>query len=189
MSTEPQTSLLQGVTYRDNLPIDWEVVSSLPCDGERHRLDRGNEDLLQTLLILDEPFQEGEEEGDGPGHGHLRYLEAKLDLLLSLVGEMLAAAVALPQAQPLQIGAQGLRVQVADKGAVQVGNLLKIRLFLDDKIPRPVQLYGQVQAVQSDGFTLRYTPLEPALQDLLDRYVFRQHRRAIALSRQAQKTQ
>jgi hypothetical protein len=189
MSDESQTSLLEGVTYRDNLPIDWEVVSALPGEGEQHRLNHSNEDLLQTLLILDEPYQDTEDEGEGPGHGHLRHLEAKLDLVLSLVGEMLAAAVVLPKPHPMQIGAQGLCLTTGGEGIVQVGNLLKMKLYLDSKIPRPLQLYAHVRAVDEGGFTLEYIPLEPVLQDLLDKYVFRQHRRAIASSRHTQKTQ
>jgi hypothetical protein len=185
MTADIPSPQLEGISYSDRLPIDWELVAAMPSEGELHRLQRSNEGILQTLLILDEPFLD-EEEGEVPTH--LRRLEAKVDLLVSLMGEMLATAVAMPSPHPVQISAQALAVESTGAKRVEAGNLLKIRLFLDSNIPRPLQLYGQVRAVQGESFILDYAPVEMALQDLLDKFVFRQHRRAIALSRHTQKS-
>ena len=64
--------------------------------------------------------------------------------------------------------------------------LLKIQLFLDPEFPRPLTLCAKLIDVQPQNFTVSFGPLEERLQDLLDKYVFRQHRRAIASSRKSE---
>jgi Atypical PilZ domain, cyclic di-GMP receptor len=174
---------LDGITYHDQLPFAWEFHSQLPSEGELHRLNCANEELLQTLLVLDEPTLDSEEETEGMGHEHWRRLEGKLNILLSLVGEMLTADAALPATHALQLGVAGLCVQGVNASTPQPGHILKVSLFLDPKFPRPLQLFAHVLEVNEKSFTLVYSALDAPVQDLLDRYVFRQHRRAIASSR------
>ena len=183
MDSDTHSSQLAGITYDDKLPVAWEILPELPSTGELHRLNSDNEKVLQILLILNESLQDSEEESDGPSQEHWRRMDAKLDLLLSLVGEMLTATVSLPDLHMLQLGVEGLCLHGIDIGSVQVGMLLKVTLFLDAKLPRPIQLFGHIRAVTKDSFTLSYCSLDARLQDLLDKHVFRQHRRAIASSR------
>jgi len=186
MSTEPQTCQLEGITYRDRLPVDWEILPELPSDGEQHRLNRTNEELFQNLLLLDEAPQDTEEKEEGIAQEHFRRLEAKLDLLLNMVSEMISAnGGGIPEPRTLNLGARGLCVhtQGGDLIGLHEGSLLKIRLYLDPQFPRPLDLCGHITALQADNFTVSYAHLEEALQSLLDKYVFRQHRRAVALAR------
>lgn len=186
MSSESTTCTLEGITYQDRLPVDWEVLPALPSDGEQHRLNRINEELLQNLLLLDEAPQDAEEKEEGGVQEHFKRLEAKLDLLLNLVSEMISAnGGGLPEPRTVNLGARGVCVhtQEGDLDSLHEGSLLKIRLYLDPQFPRPLNLCGHITAVQADCFTVSYTRLDEALQGLLDKYVFRQHRRAVALAR------
>lgn len=186
MNIEANPSQLVGITYSDELPIAWELHTQLPGDGEIHRLNCANEELLQTLLVLDEPTQDNEDETEGAGNEHWRRLEGKLNILLSLVGEMLTADSKLPAANEMQLGVSGLRVEGVTGNAIPTEQLLKIRLYLDPKFPRPLQLFAHVIAVNDDSMTLGYRAIDASVQDLLDKYVFRQHRRAIALARRGE---
>jgi hypothetical protein len=183
MNWTPDTPPLEGITYTDNLPLAWEQISDMPGDGELNRINRDNEDLLQALLILTEPLSEHEEEDEGPGSENLKRVEAKLNLMLGLLGEILLANYLLPDTWAVQVGTRGFSVHDKKGSDLSNDSLLKIKLYLDPKFPRPLLLYGRVQDVHDDGFALKYLPLEARLQDLLDKYVFRQHRRAVALSR------
>lgn len=185
MDIEPKTSLLEGITYTDSLPVDWEVLPALPGDGEQHRYNRANEELLENLLLRDEASQESEESEEGSGQEHFKRIETKLDLLLSLVTEMMTANGSLPQQHTLTLGARGLCVHghEQDLTPLKEGSLLRVRLFLDAQFPRPLDVYGHLVDVQADCFTVTYCPLGVHLQDLMDKMVFRSHRRAIALSR------
>lgn len=187
MSSHADLPPLDGITYKDRLPISWQRSSMLPSESEQHRIDRDNQELLEALLVLAEPAQDSEDEQESGDHNHLRRLDAKLNLLMSLVRELLAAAVTLPDEQMLQLGVHGLcidEVSATDLQNVQVESLLKIRLFLDPKFPRPLILFAHVSRVDKGSIILTYTPLAVVVQDLLDKHVFRYHRRAIALKRQ-----
>ncbi len=184
MNPHAEFSPLDGITYEDRLPVSWEVSPSLPSQSEQYRIDSDNQELLEALLILDEPIQNAEDEQEGVGQDHLRQLDVKLNLLMSLVRELLMAAVTLPDERSMQLGVQGLCIYDAENEDVQVGHLLKIRLFLDPRFPRPLVLHGHVSVIHDAAITLTYCPLGVTVQDFLDRYIFRHHRRAIAMTRQ-----
>lgn len=188
MTAESPDSPLQGISYRDQLPVTWQLLTALPSEGEQHRLDRANEELLHALLVRDEVHQENEDLEEGAGLEHYRRLEAKLDLLLGLVTEMLAARGGLPAAHDLTLGTKGLCIHVAaeEMSDLKEGNLLRIQLYLDVQLPRPLQIFGVLTAVEVDSFTVSFYPLQERVQDLLDKFVFRQHRRAIALRKRAE---
>jgi len=187
MHTESLNSLLDGITFDDYLPIDWEVLSELPSEGEQHRHHRASEELLQNLLLRDEASSQESEEVEvaGGGYESFKRLETRLDLLLNLLTEMMASNANLPAQHAVILGAHGLCVQT-ERDAVaclKKDVLLKIRIYLDPNFPRPLTLYTRLIDVQAKSFIVNFYPLEERLQDQLDKYVFRQHRRAIALAR------
>lgn len=189
MSREPQNTLLENISFTDNLPIKWSVLPQLPSDGEIQRHYRDDEELLQNVLLnADFVSQDGDEEELDNAHEHFQRLEARLDLLLSLVTEMMSGNGNLPPPQAVTISGQGLRVQSGDAAECDINQdtLLKVDLYLDPQFPRPLTLYAYPVDVQEHEFTVKFSPLESHLQDLLDKYVFRQHRRAIALARKSE---
>ncbi len=189
MLNEFQDALLGNIAFNDNLPISWEALPTPLSVGEQHRYQRANEELLQNLLLRDEsPSQDDDELEITSGHEHFKRLETRLDLLLSLVTEMMTAEGKLPSVKAVKIGARGLNVQIPEDASTALKNVafLKIQLYLDPQFPRPLTLCAQLVDTQPLNFTVSFTPLEEQLQDLLDKYVFRQHRRAIALARRSE---
>ena len=186
MHTESLNSLLDGITFDDYLPIDWGVLSELPSEGEQRRHHRASEELLQNLLLRDEASsQEGDEVEVVSGCESFKRLETRLDLLLNLVTEMMANNANLPAQHAVILGAHSLCVQT-ERDAVagfKKDVLLKVQIYLDPNFPRPLTLYTRLIDVQVKSFIVNFYPLEERLQDQLDKYVFRQHRRAIALAR------
>ena len=183
MSSDAQAPYVEGISYRDKLPIDWVVVAGLPSAGEQHRLDRANEALLQQLLLKDElHLQEHEDVDEGGYREHLLRLEAKLDLLVGLVTEMVAVNGNLPSRHDLVLGTHGLCVFQPGEhpSSLKEGVLLRIRLYLDTHFPHPLELFATLVNTQMDSFSVELCPVEAHLQDLLDKFVFRQHRRDIA---------
>jgi len=189
MHSESQNFLLDGITFNDYLPMDWEVLAALPGEGEQYRYHRANEELLQNLLLRDETAsRENDEPEIVSGHEQFKRLETRLDLLLSLVTEMMANNSSLPAQQTVTLGAHGLCVQTGEdvSTGLEKGALLKIQLYPDPHFPRPLILCTRLVDVQVHGFTVSFCPLEECLQDQLDKYIFRQHRRAIALARKSE---
>jgi hypothetical protein len=189
MHSEPQNSPLENIRFTDRLPVAWSTLAALPSEGEQHRDQRANEELLQSLLLRDGVPQDAEEADAAGEHEHFKRLEARLDLLLSLVMEMMTSNGKLPSSYEVMLSARGLCVQIPSgvgNDGLKKDALLKIQLFLDPRFPRPLTLGAQVVDVQPQNFTVSFSPLEECLQDLLDKYVFRQHRRAIALARRSE---
>jgi len=190
MNNESHNSPLENITFDDCLPVNWERLEKLPSEGEQHRHTRANEELLQSLLLRDDAPQDSEEVDLISGHEHFKRLETRLDLLLSLVTEMMTADGKLPPAQAVTLGAGGLCVHIPEgvSDNLQKDALLKIQLYLDPTFPRPLTMCVQIVDIQAQSFTVSFSLLEERLQDLLDKYVFRQHRRAIALARRSEKS-
>jgi len=189
MHNESQNSLLEGITFNDYLPMDWEVLAELPGEGEQYRHHRTNEELLQNLLLRDETSSREIDEAEmGSSHEQFKRLETRLDLLLSLVTEMLANNTHLPARHTITLGKHGLCVQIEGDAMVSLkkGTLLKIRLYPDPHFPRPLIFCARLVDVQLQNFTVNFCPLEERLQDQLDKYIFRQHRRAVALARRSE---
>lgn len=173
----------EGLVYEANLPLAWRLF----VDGESPRdehLNLGNEQTLRLLAAVEEFYPEGADE-HSHNHEYAR-LELKLNLLLELVGELLTSQRALPPSRPLRLNAHALEWEQREAPPAPGARLLA-ELFLSLEVPRPVRLVVQVQQVRNQGDTRLVTTLveelsEPVV-DLLEKFIFRRHRRSIAHSR------
>lgn len=109
----------------------------------------------------------------------LRRLEAKLDLTLLLL------ARALPELHRLapvavRLGARGLRF---DAPATAVPEIAVLHWQPADAMPVAVHLPLRRLAAEGDRSWWVFESLGPTLEDLLERHVFRLHRRALAQRR------
>ncbi|NOX76529.1 MAG: hypothetical protein GXP17_07960 [Gammaproteobacteria bacterium] len=193
MSQHPQTPLATGITYHDRLPVDWRVLPVVPDEAALRRYSEENSRLIQAFNVLDEHPQEAEDSLEGVLPENRR-LEAKLDFLMSMLGEMLAAQAHMPEPRPIIMGAAYLHIGGEQQSVgPQGGELLVLRLFLDARFPKPLQLPGVVsgegEMLADDGFTVRFLGISEVLRDELEKQVFRHHRRAVALARQHDKKQ
>lgn len=114
-------------------------------------------------------------------------MDAKLDLLLVLLGRLVRqSAHALP-AQPLRWSVRGLRLAVAEAGAPAVGGTGTVRLqpseWLPDDLELPVTVAASAVVDGQAWLWLRFRPLPASLEDVLERHLFRMHRREVAARR------
>jgi hypothetical protein len=184
MSEQDQPSTSIGVSYQDRLPVAWRVLNEPLTDAERIKLDARNEDVLRIVLSLDEPLSESGEEG--PAHGEIQRLDFKLNLILDLVSQIFSRHAALPEHARITLAGQWLEWTAAR--SIPVGTTLALDIYLHDKYPQPVVLMGDVvsvSAAEEGGYTVRIDlmPVGESTQDVFEKFVFRQHRRAVALSR------
>lgn len=176
------TDLPAGVHFQAELPVAWEPLPGPPSEVGEVSGNLANEELLGNLLILDEAIAEPEEDTQ---QEHWRRVEAKLDLMLSLLGEMLAGQRGLPAARPVRLGGDVLCIDgITDQPLPAAGEWLRVQLYLMPGIPRPLMVAAEVLPTEApDRLLLRLTGLPETTQNLLERFVFRQHRRAIAQAR------
>lgn len=187
MSIDPHQALSDEITFQTVVPIDWRKLQSFPGEAPQSQTASANLRLLNALNILEDSSQDSEKLPQGllePPH-----LEAKLDLMLGMLGELLQQQATFPEALSVILSANGLAVEHISTETLPIaGDLLRMRLFLDTRYPQALLLYGTVSSVLEAGFTLEFHGLSEAVQEQLDKLIFRQHRRAIASSRRGLET-
>lgn len=152
-------------------------------DARRRALLARGEALMRALALLDDArADEGEDTGGDPA---VRRLEAKVDLLVGLVGALLQRDQPADPACPLQWSARGAAVELpVDAAHAPAGAAVALRVQPSDALPEALHLPAHVLAVEplpaGRRLWLRFDPLPPALEALLERHLFRLHRRAVA---------
>lgn len=137
---------------------------------------------LRAIAVIEDT---GGEEDDAPLSPALRRLEVRLDLIMALLGAQLRQAHVDPQL-PLRWSAIGARIPTAEPLAEGSSGLF--RLQATAWLPEPLELPAVViaclpAASGAMDLWLRFGPLTAAVTAALERHLFRQHRRAIAIRR------
>ena len=135
---------------------------------------------LSAIAIIEDSRNEEEE---GPQGLALRRIEAKLDLLLTLVGNLNTQANADPRVA-LRWSAQGVHMPVGDSSCAD-GATGIFRVQATPWLPEPLVLPAAVIACAAGedgnpGQWLQFGPLPDSTRAALERHLFRQHRRAVA---------
>jgi hypothetical protein len=101
-----------------------------------------------------------------------------------MMGELLHQQAKIPETAAATVSAHTLSLAGLTTAALPAeDDLLRVRLFLDTRYPQALVLYGRVLTVAEAGFSLGFCELGNLVQEQLDKFIFRQHRRAIASSR------
>jgi hypothetical protein len=174
--------------YEDVLPLRWRRSEDALPLARSLAINHGNEQLLRHLAALDEFRPEGGEDDSQTAHD-LHRLESKLDLLIDLMGELIARQSALPEAVPVRLCAETLVWTCPSGAAPAPGDRVEAEVFLNARYARPLVMYGTVESVQAeDGdrvrISLHYDGLSEGARSALEKTIFRQHRRLIAHARQ-----
>ncbi|MGA7800086.1 MAG: PilZ domain-containing protein [Gammaproteobacteria bacterium] len=189
MNDATDNVLGDGLVFEAALPLRWRAPDSASEEGSVQAIHRRSLEFLHTLLAFGEHLAEPMEEEPGHRGAELVRIDAKLNLLLDLVGRFLVHQQALPAPVPVRLGARGLEWTERNGPSSDTGELL-VDLFLDAEIPRPLELLTRVRSrkVGADGLVtvqVHFELLDEALKDALERYIFREHRRSIARQRRA----
>lgn len=167
------------------LPMRWSV--SEEASTGLAGLDRDTRNLRLLQLLEMEEGQASPGEVEAPASQELARLEARLDLLIHLVGQMLPSQE-FPDCR-LWLGVSGLGWFEPLAPGVTVGERIRCQLLLTPAIPLPLYLVLKVALVQEepDGWRMAgvYEDAPGTERDALQRLVFRLHRREIARQRKA----
>ncbi|MDO9372645.1 MAG: PilZ domain-containing protein [Gammaproteobacteria bacterium] len=177
-------SFLDGLVYEDHLALQWNTIEARPDAIERVVLEDSNLEILRTVFALGDYYAESVDEPVNVAQ-ELTRLDFKLNLVLDLVGEVLSYYHELPPRIPVRLGAQGIQWEAAQAPPPQ--GLVSIELYLNVRYPRALRLIGRVQSVTPLAQGLRsvvmFEDIGEAAQDMLEKIIFRHHRRSIALAR------
>ncbi len=176
---------MAALCYQDLIPVEWEPLRRPLDAGQRQRYQRDNVALLQGVLLVDEqPVIEHDEELSALGQ-ELQRIDHKLNLVLELLSQALRSWRKLPDPVAVRITSEGIRWE-GEEGPPE-GSSVLLKLYMSPIVPNPLMVDGTVlppAAGAGGGWNeVRFTPLDTRIRDLLEKVVFRQHRRQIARQR------
>ncbi|HJW82357.1 MAG TPA: PilZ domain-containing protein [Acidiferrobacterales bacterium] len=170
-------SLGSGLVLEDRLPLRWHV-SATPDDSPHQQLS--NEETLRVILSLDEHHVEASDENPEFAH-EVQRLETKINLILELVSQVLARQLQLPEALAVRLSAHEIEWEAAT--APVIGSAVLVEAYVCPRYPRPLILPATVQGFAGGRVRAVFDDLGESVQELLEKLIFRHHRRQIAATR------
>lgn len=150
----------------------------------------GRQSQAVTLLHGLSQIEDLRKEDGGEEHGDLPLLaqrmDAKLDLILALVGRLAMRADGLPE-RPVRWSRAGVRVDLDAADDLAADTRVLVRLQPAEWLPDHLELPATVLSRDAHGdgarIWLAFGDLRPDLVEALDRHLFRLHRRQVAEQR------
>jgi hypothetical protein len=171
----------QRVSCEESLHADCEPLAWPPSHAQLQQLSERNANTLAAIAALEERRSDNGEE-DSPLMQEVLRMDAKLNVLVEIVNNLLVPGSVLPPRQLLRFNALGA-ILPAGLAPADGGLLLRIRFDLCRSLP--LELAARVERQFDDGRVfVVFAPLGDALGDAIERLVFRHHRRKVAGSRQ-----
>lgn len=164
-----------------DLPADFQLGSATVRASAAEAVLRG------VAQVEDQRVDDGGDERGEASPALLR-MEAKLDLMLVLVGQLARQAGHALPLRPLRWSRRGIRLETGTRSGAQAGAAGTLKLqpasWLPENIELPVTVLAEAASGNGGYFLwLRFDDLGPALETALERHLFRLHRRQIAESR------
>jgi len=176
--------LYEELAFQDVLPVTWRSIPGAIDADTAAVYNERNMRLLQAREAMDQlgPVENADE--NSPHAADLMRLELKVNLLLELVGQILATNRPRPPAVPVRFNSLGA-VWRAAAPLPEAGAQGIVEIYLHDCLAEPLKIPGRVASVTPDGHVkARFAPVGETVADLLEKLAFRRHRRLVAGSRQ-----
>lgn len=163
------------------LPAEFRIGSAVIRPGTAETL------LRSVALVEDARSDDGHDErSDAPLQ--VQRLEAKLDLVMVLLGRLVRQSAQDLPLRPLRWSRRGIRIEQGMRTGAAAGSQGVIRLQPSDWLPDHIDLPVVIVAEAANGagahyLWLRFEVLSDALEMALERHLFRLHRRQIAEAR------
>jgi hypothetical protein len=172
------------LAYEDVLPVAWRALRE-PLDGiEIAALTDRNVKTLQVCAAIEEHGPVDKQDEKSPNAADLQRLEIKMNLVLDLLGQILAASSPRPRPTSVRFNALGAAWRAVD--APPMANTQGVlEIYLRECLAQPLSLLARVTSVSPEGMVkATLVPPGEATADLLEKLAFRRHRRQVAGVRQ-----
>jgi hypothetical protein len=183
----PDSFLGDHLVLEEMLPMAWTALP--PVEPlVLARLNADNHQLLGAESSFDEVRVHEALKDESPALVHeLQRLEFKLNVLLRLTAELCVRHSALPPRQSIRLSSVGLEWFGIDLPAVGMTGVAEI--YINPALPQALKLpcvvAGERLAGPKRAAQLRFTGLSDPVVELIEKLIFRRHRRLVAGARQA----
>jgi hypothetical protein len=174
--------IFDKLAYEDLLPVRWRPSAQAVDDVTAQHYAERNLRVLQACDALEEHGQLEKSDDEAPHSADLRRLDFKLNLLLDLAGQLLAASQ--PRLRPFSIRLNAMGASFTYDEGLAEGAYGVLEVMLRDIVVQPLHLPAQVVAGAAQGqVRVRFLALGEVVADHIEKLVFRRHRRKIAGAR------
>lgn len=175
------------IEYEDRLELAWEAAEELD-ERDAERMDAHNLAVLHGVAAVEEGVSHRLREEQPELYNELERLNARVDLLIDMVGRLLSEHRAPGPRRKVRMAVARIGFVAADEGEGKPGQRGWLRLLLHPSVPEPLILAGRISGEARDGQDRRWLRFEPfeisgRLRDALGQLVFRHHRRMVAEQR------
>ncbi|MDJ0927107.1 MAG: PilZ domain-containing protein [Gammaproteobacteria bacterium] len=175
----------EGVALHERLGLTWtagELDNTIELDHVNQETNR----VLQAMAVFEEAPREVASDASQPGH-ELQHLEAKTDVLLSLVGMLIAERQSAVTEHSMVLRAASIEWAGPAGEGLARGDTGYLQIYANPMLPLPIRLPARIVGTTERNGTrwllTRFENLVPAVANGMEKLVFRRHRRQVALSR------
>lgn len=163
------------------LPAEFRIGSAVIRPGTA-------ETLLRSVALVEDARGDDSHDDRSDATLQVQRLEAKLDLVMVLLGRLVRQSSQDLPLRPLRWSRRGIRLEQGARSGAAPGSMGVIRLQPCDWLPDHIDLPVVIVAEAANGagahyLWLRFEGLSDALEMALERHLFRLHRRQIAEAR------
>jgi hypothetical protein len=183
----PESFLGEGLIFEESLPVGW-VAGPLAEGLQLARLNADNHQLLGAESSLDEVRVHEALKDESPALLHeLQRLEYKVNILLRLTAELAVRSSGLPPAERIRLTSGAL--EWFGDNTPPLGATGLLALYINPALPQPLKIPCLVVSERNIEHArvtqLRFAGLSDAVVEMLDKLIFRHHRRLVAGARLA----
>jgi hypothetical protein len=183
----PEPFLGDGLIFEESLPVGW-TPGALAEGLVLARLNTDNHQLLGAESSLDEVRVHEALKDESPALLHeLQRLEYKVNILLRLTAELALRSSGLPPAERVRMSSRA--VEWFGQHSPSTGDTGQLSIYINPALPQalriPCVVAGERIIEDSRATQLRFVGLSDAVVDMLEKLIFRHHRRLVAGARLA----
>jgi len=174
------------LALEDSLPFVWQPITGPLTTAVLQRHADSNLHLLQACLALDDQITHDNPDEAIPQSAELARLDSKMNLVLDLLGRLLAQHQSYPAPSRIRFNARGAEWTMAAAQAAQTDTETcgVLEIYLRECLVDPLKLIGRVEQIAKGGrVAVRFDAQPDAVMNLLGKFIFRQHRRRVADAR------
>jgi hypothetical protein len=175
--------LHQELAYADSLPIAVSALMEPVAAPTLAAWTERNLRLLQACAALEESAAAEPQDDSSAQAAELQRIDLKVNMLLDMVGLLVASMQSRPAPRPLRFNAQGL---LWEPGASvpPPDTAVKLEIFLRESMVHPLTLTGVMLDSGVETLArLRFDEPPETVADHIKKLVFRRHRRQVAIAR------
>lgn len=172
--------------------LRWQTLPDLPKQIQFARQNASNETILRSVSAMEAYHGSTGQDEDTGVEADIARIDNKLNVLLNMVSELIKQQRDIPGVVPVLLSVQA--IEWWSEMAPDADEYIQLELYINPAYPSPLLLTGKVEMVESleediSHVVVNFMGMNEAVIDQFEKFIFRHHRRGVALSRRQDRKQ